>query len=110
MTYKLITVSIMILIVLALTYLKDGDKMDPPLKRRAIIDTSTILLLWMAYGLYTFAPQKGVFDVELDFLLSGGLAFFTGRIIQLVNSINPVIKDFTEYIKNKKEGSNNEKN
>ncbi len=44
MEYKLIGISALILIILFLTWLKDGENMNPPLKRRAVIDSTTIVI------------------------------------------------------------------
>ena len=41
MEYKLLGISGLILIILLLTWLKDGKHMNPPIERRAIIDTTT---------------------------------------------------------------------
>ena len=44
MEYKLLGISGLILIILLLTWLKDGENMNPPLERRAIIDFTTICI------------------------------------------------------------------
>ena len=42
MEYKLMGISVLILIILVLTWIKDGEKMDPPLKKRMVIDITAI--------------------------------------------------------------------
>ena len=53
--YQLLGVSGLILIILGLTWLKDGEKMDPPLRKRIIIDLTTIALFWIVFEFWHFS-------------------------------------------------------
>lgn len=100
MEYKLIGISVLILIILFLTWLKDGENMNPPIKRRAIIDTTTILIFWVIFEFYNYSPDKN-YEQEVSGLINGALLFFFARMIQLIAQINPLFQDFVKFIKKK---------
>lgn len=100
MEYKLIGVSGLILIILLLTWLKDGENMNPPLKRRAIIDMTTIAIFWVVYEFYNFSKEKA-FENEVVMIINLALLFFLARMIQLIAQLNPMFQDFVSFLKKK---------
>lgn len=100
MEYKLLGVSGLILIILLLTWLKDGENMNPPLKRRAIIDTTTISIFWIVYEFYNFSKDKA-FVEEVSMIINLALLFFLARMVQLIGQLNPMIQEFVSFLKKK---------
>lgn len=100
MEYKLLGISGLILIILLLTWLKDGKHMNPPIERRAIIDMATILIFWVIFEFYNYSPDKN-YEQEVSGLINGALLFFFARMIQLIAQINPLFQDFVKFIKKK---------
>lgn len=100
MEYKLIGITGLILIILFLTWLKDGEKMDPSLKKRVIIDTTTIMIFWGVFEFYNYSSDK-LYEEEVSVLVNGALIFFFARMIQLIAQINPLFQDFVKFIKKK---------
>ena len=100
MEYKLIGISALILIILFLTWLKDGENMNPPLKRRAIIDTTTIVIFWIVYEFYNFSQDKA-FEQEVVMIINLALVFFLVRMIQLITQLNTLFQDFVKFLKRK---------
>ena len=100
MEYKLLGISVFILIILLLTWLKDGENMNPPLERRAIIDFTTICIFWIVYEFYNFSKDKA-FEEEVVMIINLALLFFLARMIQLIAQLNPMIQDFVAFLKKK---------
>ena len=100
MEYKLFGITGLILIILFLTWLKDGEKMDPSLKKRVIIDSTTILIFWVVFEFYNYSSDK-LYEEEVAMLVNGALLFFFARMIQLIAQINPLFQDFVKFIKKK---------
>ncbi|MBK5077099.1 holin [Lactococcus lactis] len=100
MEYQLLGVSGLILIILGLTWFKDGDKMDPPLKKRIIIDLTTILLFWIVFEFWNFSKSR-TYENEVSWIIKGSLAFFGARMIQLICQINPMFQELVNYLKSK---------
>ena len=90
----------MILIILLLTWLKDGENMNPPLERRAIIDFTTICIFWAVYEFYNFSKDKA-FVEEVVMIINLALLFFLARMVQLIAQLNPMIQDFVAFLKKK---------
>lgn len=119
MEYNLLGISALILIILGLTWLKDGEKMDPPLKKRIVIDLVTIALFWGVFEFYNFSGIKE-YNNEIALVINGSLVFFFARMIQLICQINPLFQELFAYLKSKgvkienidekKIGDKNEKN
>ena len=101
MEYKLLGISGLILIILLLTWLKDGENMNPPLKRRAVIDTTTICIFWIVYEFYNFSRDKA-FVEEVTMIINLALLFFMARMVQLIAQLNPMVQEFEK--KKKKKG------
>lgn len=100
MEYKLLGISGLILIILLLTWLKDGENMNPPLKRRVVIDMTTICIFWIVYEFYNFSRDKAFIE-EVVMIINLALLFFLARMIQLIAQLNPMIQEFLAFIKKK---------
>ncbi len=100
MEYKLLGISGLILIILLLTWLKDGENMNPPLKRRSIIDMTTIAIFWVVYEFYNFSKDKA-FVEEVTMIINLALLFFLARMIQLIAQLNPMVQEFVSFLKKK---------
>ncbi|AWN66945.1 holin [Lactococcus lactis subsp. lactis] len=100
MEYQLLGVSGLILIILGLTWLKDGEKMDPPLRKRIIIDLTTIALFWIVFEFWHFSSSRA-YENEVNWIINGSLAFFGARMIQLICQINPMFQELVNYLKSK---------
>ena len=90
----------MILIILLLTWIKDGEDMNPPLKRRSIIDFTTICILWISYEFYNFGKDKA-FEQEVSMIINLALLFFLARMVQLIGQLNPMVQEFVSFLKKK---------
>ena len=100
MEYKLLGVSGLILIILLLTWLKDGENMNPPLKRRAVIDMTTIAIFWVVYEFYNYSQDKA-FENEVTMIINLALLFFLARMVQLIAQLNPMIQQFVSFLNKK---------
>lgn len=107
MEYQLLGISVLILFILLLTWFKDGEKMDPPLKKRIVIDLSTIVIFWVCLEWYIYCPDR-VCDEEINWLLRIALGFFAFRLLQLIGQLNPLFKDLAEFIQRLKQLKNKE--
>ncbi|MGO1280550.1 MAG: holin [Leuconostoc mesenteroides] len=100
MEYKLLGVSGLVLIILLLTWLKDCENMNPPLKRRAVIDMTTIAIFWAVYEFYNYSKDKA-FENEVAMVINLALLFFLMRMVQLIAQLNPMIQEFVSFLKKK---------
>ena len=100
MEYKLLGISGLILIILLLTWIKDGEDMNPPLKRRALIDTTTICIFWAVFEFYNFSKDRA-FESEVTMVINLALLFFMARMIQLIAQLNPMFQEFVSFLKKK---------
>ncbi|MGB4823956.1 MAG: holin [Leuconostoc mesenteroides] len=100
MEYKLLGISGLILIILLLTWIKDGEDMNPPLKRRAVIDMTTIAIFWVIYEFYNFSEDKA-FENEVAMIINLALLFFLARMVQLIAQLNPMVQEFVAFLKKK---------
>ena len=100
MEYNLLGISALIVIILGLTWLKDGEKMDPPLKKRIVIDGVTIAIFWGVFEFYKFSNVK-MYTHEIEFVINSSLLFFFARMLQLICKINPLFQELFVYLKSK---------
>ncbi len=100
MEYNLLGISALIVIILGLTGLKDGEKMDPPLKKRIVIDVVTIAIFWGVFEFYKFSNVK-MYNHEIEFVINSSLLFFFARMLQLICQINPLFQELFLYLKSK---------
>lgn len=98
MEYKLIGISGLILIILVLTWIKDGEHMNPPLKKRTVIDIVTIGIFW---AVFEFLDKSGstTYMNETALVINGSLLFFSARMVQLIAQLNPMIQDLVKFLK-----------
>lgn len=97
---QLIAITVLILLILYMTWVKDGERMTPPLNRRLVIDFSTIAVFWILEGLY-WLGMFGSYDAELAWILNAALVFFAARLFQLIGQINPWFQDLIKFIKDR---------
>ena len=100
MEYKLLGISGLILIILLLTWLKDGKHMNPPIERRAVIDFATIAIFWVVFEFYNFSQDKA-FENEVVMIINLALLFFLARMVQLIAQLNPMIQESVSFLKKK---------
>ncbi|QIW56470.1 holin [Pseudolactococcus raffinolactis] len=100
MEYKLLGISGLILIILGLTWLKDGKHMNPPIERRAVIDITTICIFWAVYEFYNFSKDKA-FEQEVSMIINLALLFFLARMVQLIGQLNPMVQEFVSFLRKK---------
>ena len=100
MEYKLLGISGLILIILLLTWLKDGENMNPPLEKRVVIDVMTIFIFWAVFEFYNYSNSR-TYENEIALVVNGSLLFFFARMVQLICQINPMIQDLAKYLKSK---------
>ena len=100
MEYKLLGISGLILIILLLTWIKDGKHMNPPIERRAVIDITTICIFWVVYEFYNFSKDKA-FENEVVMIINLALLFFLARMVQLIAQLNPMFQEFVSFLRKK---------
>ena len=103
MITKMILMTILILAILFATWVKDREKMDPPFKRRLIIDLTVIVSLWILYAVFYFTQTPSTSDIA-KIVLNVGLLYFVGQFIYLIASISPMFAGLVKVLK--KEGVN----
>ncbi|RZI47976.1 holin [Lactococcus kimchii] len=107
MEYQLLGISGLVLIILGLTWFKEGEKMDPPLKKRIIIDLMTIALFWIVFE-FVSNMNPNYYVNETEWVINGSLIFFFGRMIQLFCQVNPMVQELVKYLKEKNKENSNE--
>ncbi len=103
MITKMILMTTLILAILFATWVKDREKMDPPFKRRLIIDLTVIVSLWVLYAVFYFTQTPSTSDIA-KIVLNVGLLYFVGQFIYLIASISPMFAGLVKVLK--KEGVN----
>lgn len=103
MITKMILMTILILAILFATWVKDKERMDPPFKRRLIIDLTVIVSLWVLYAVFYFTRTPSTSDIA-KIVLNVGLLYFVGQFIYLIASISPMFAGLVKVLK--KEGVN----
>lgn len=103
MITKMILMTILILAILFATWVKDRERMDPPFKRRLIIDLTVIVSLWVLYAVFYFTQTPSTSDIA-KIVLNVGLLYFVGQFIYLIASISPMFAGLVKLLK--KEGIN----
>lgn len=74
--------------------------MNPPLKRRIVIDITTIGIFWLLFVGFVLIGD-GDYDTNIASIIDLSLMFFTARIVQLVAVMNPMVQDLVAFIKNR---------
>ena len=103
MVTKMILITILILAILFATWVKDRDNMNPPLKRRIVIDLTVIFSLWVLYAVFYFTQTPSTSDIAKT-VINVGLLYFVGQFIYLIASISPMFAGLVKLLK--KEGVN----
>lgn len=103
MVTKMILITILILAILFATWVKDRDNMNPPLKRRIVIDLTVIFSLWVLYAVFFFTQTPSTSDIA-ETVINVGLLYFVGQFIYLIASISPMFAGLVKLLK--KEGVN----
>lgn len=74
--------------------------MNPPLKKRAVIDTTTICIFWAVYEFYNYSKDKA-FENEVTMIINLALLFFLMRMVQLIGQLNPMFQEFVSFLRKK---------
>ena len=103
MVTKMILITILILAILFATWVKDRDAMNPPFKRRLVIDLTVVFSLWVLYAVFFFTQTPSTSDIAKT-VINVGLLYFVGQFIYLIASISPMFAGLVKLLK--KEGVN----
>lgn len=103
MVTKMILITILILAILFATWVKDRDEMNPPFKRRLVIDLTVVFSLWVLYAVFFFTQTPSTSDIAKT-VINVGLLYFVGQFVYLIASISPMFAGLVKLLK--KEGVN----
>ena len=103
MVTRMILITILILAILFATWVKDREEMNPPFKRRLVIDLTVVFALWILYAVFYFTQTPSTSDIA-KIVLNVGLLYFVGQFIYLISSISPMFAGLVKLLK--KEGIN----
>lgn len=98
MITKMILITVLILAILFATWVKDGEEMKPPFKRRLVIDLTVILSLWVLYAVFYFTQTPSTSDIA-ETVINVGLLYFVGQFIYLIAKISPMFAGLLKLIK-----------
>ena len=98
MVIKMILITILILAILFATWIKDGEAMNPPFKRRFVIDLTVVFSLWILYAVFYFTQTPSTSDIAKT-VIDVGLLYFVGQFIYLIASISPMFAGLVKLIK-----------
>lgn len=74
--------------------------MNPPLRRRIVIDLTTIGIFWLLFIGFVIIGE-GEYDKSIASIIDLALMFFTTRLVQLVAVMNPMVQELVAFIKNR---------
>lgn len=100
MVTKMVLITVLILAIFFATWVKDGSKMNPPFNRRAIIDFTVIVALWILYIVFDMTKSEttsGIASTVIDV----GLLYFVAQFVYLIGSISPLFKGLLNVLKKK---------
>lgn len=100
MVTKMILITVLILAIFFATWVKDGNKMNPPFSRRAIIDTTVIASLWILYLVFDMTKSEATSSIA-GTVIDIGLFYFVAQFIYLIGSISPLFKGLLNVLKKK---------
>lgn len=103
MVTKMILITILILAIMFATWVKDRDAMNPPFKRRLVIDLTVVFSLWVLYAVFYFTQTPSTSDIAKT-VIDVGLLYFVGQFVYLIASISPMFAGLIKLLK--KEGVN----
>ena len=98
MVTKMILITILILAILFATWVKDRDAMNPPFKRRLVIDLTVVFSLWVLYAVFYFTQTPSTSDIAKT-VIDVGLLYFVGQFVFLIASISPMFADLVKLLK-----------
>ena len=98
MITKMILMTVLILAILFATWVKDRERMDPPFKRRLIIDLTVIFSLWVLYAVFYFTQTPSTSDIAKT-VVNVGLLYFVGQFIYLIAKISPMFDGLLKLMK-----------
>ena len=100
MVTKMVLITVLIAAIFFATWVKDGSKMNPPFGRRAVIDLTVIVALWILYLVFYMTQSDttaGIASTVIDI----GLLYFVAQFIYLIGSISPLFKGLVNVLKKK---------
>ena len=98
MVTRMILMTILILAILFATWVKDRERMDPPFKRRLVIDLTVIFSLWVLYAVFYFTQTPSTSDIAKT-VINVGLLYFVGQFVYLIAKISPMFDGLVKLIK-----------
>ena len=94
----MILITILILAILFATWIKDREAMNPPFKRRFVIDLTAVFSLWILYAVFFFTQTPSTSDIAKT-VINVGLLYFVGQFVYLIASISPMFAGLVKLIK-----------
>ena len=98
MITKMILMTVLILAILFATWVKDREEMNPPFKRRLVIDLTVIFSLWVLYAVFYFTQTPSTSDIA-ETVINVGLLYFVGQFIYLIAKISPMFAGLLKLVK-----------
>lgn len=98
MVTKMILITILVLAILFATWVKDREAMNPPFKRRFVIDLTVVFSLWILYAVFFFTQTPSTSDIAKT-VINVGLLYFVGQFVYLIASISPMFAGLVKLIK-----------
>ena len=98
MITKMILMTVLILAILFATWVKDRESMDPPFRRRLVIDLTVIFSLWVLYAVFYFTQTPSTSDIAKT-VINVALLYFVGQFIYLIAKISPMFDGLVKLIK-----------
>lgn len=96
----MILITVLILAIFFATWVKDGSKMNPPFGRRAVIDITVIVALWILYIVFDVTKSEATSSIA-GTVIDIGLLYFVAQFIYLIGSISPLFKGLVNVLKKK---------
>ena len=98
MITKMILMTVLILAILFATWVKDREAMNPPFKRRLVIDLTVIFSLWVLYAVFYFTQTPSTSDIAKT-VINVCLLYFVGQFIYLIAKISPMFAGLLKLVK-----------
>lgn len=98
MVTKMILITILILAILFATWVKDRETMNPPFKRRLVIDLTVVFALWVLYAVFYFTQTPSTSDIAKT-VINVALLYFAGQFIYLIAKISPMFDGLIKLMK-----------
>lgn len=96
----MILITLLIVAIFFATWVKDGSKMNPPFGRRAVIDFTVVVSLWILYAVFYYTKNENTAGMA-DIVINLGLWYFVAQFIYLIGSISPMFKGLVDVAKKK---------